>query len=88
MNIETITETHGWQTVELNDHYLSVLKLHPQNEWFMPTNKENEAHKICCWFASRGIICKKQIPLFTSGAYRGMADYFLWNYELKYSLKL
>lgn len=83
--LKKVLERHGFLESEINNHYLEVLSTMPENEWFAPTNKNEEHFTICHWFASRGMICKKDIPLFSDGSYKGMKHYFFWNDSLDYS---
>jgi hypothetical protein len=82
--LRTVLQRHGHLDKETNDHYLSVLRTFPQNEWFLPTNENQEQFTICYWFASRGMICEKKVPLFKDGSYLGMKKYYLWNEQLNY----
>jgi hypothetical protein len=82
--LQTILQRHGFLEEERNLHYLSVLRTFPQNIWFLPTDEKNDEFTICYWFASRGMICKKDVPLFNNGSYAGMKKYYLWNEELNY----
>jgi hypothetical protein len=82
--IKDILKKHGHSDQETNDHYLSVLETFPQNEWFAPTDKNNDEFTICYWFASRGMICEKRIPNFHNGSYVGLTKYYLWNENLNY----
>jgi|694.fasta_scaffold123611_4 hypothetical protein len=82
--IEYVLQTHGFLEEELNQHYFYVLLTMPKNQWFVPNNKNNEEYTICWWFASRGLICKKQIPRFVKGSYMGMTDWYYWNEDLNY----
>ena len=82
--IKSILKRHGHLNEETNDHYLSVLETFPQDEWFAPTDEKDDEFTICFWFASRGIICKKDVPQFKDGSYLGMKKYYLWNENLNY----
>lgn len=82
--IETLLSKHGFLESKTNVHYLSVLRTMPQNEWFAPTNRDNEEFTICAWFASRGLICEKKIPKFLNGSYLGVKSLYFWNEEVDY----
>jgi hypothetical protein len=82
--IEYILQTHGFLESEINEHYFNILSTMPQNEWFIPNNKNNEEYSICYWFASRGLICKKQIPRFLKSSFMGISDWYYWNEDLIY----
>ena len=82
--IETILSKHGFNDSKINKHYLNILQTIPQNEWFFPTNKEDEKYTILNWFASRGLICEKKIPNFSKGSYYGMRNFYYWNDKLDY----
>jgi hypothetical protein len=82
--LQTILQRHGFLEEEINLYYLSVLRTFPQNVWFLPTDEKNDEFTICYWFASRGMICEKKVPLFKDGSYLGMKKYYLWNENLNY----
>jgi hypothetical protein len=82
--IKNAVHKHGFLEEETNEHYLNILYSLPENEWFLPSNKNNEEREVCWWFASHGLICKKHIPIFRDGSYVGMKEWYYWNKELNY----
>jgi len=82
--LKSILNKHGHLDPQTNDHYLSILETFPQDVWFAPTNENNDEFEVCYWFASQGLICKKDVPQFNSGSYMGMKKYYLWNETLNY----
>ncbi len=44
-------------------HYLYILFKHPENEWFEPTNAQDEYYSICDQLARLNIICTQKIPI-------------------------
>ena len=57
-------------------HYESVLRSYPSNEWFLPTNKENEGYTICSELHTRGVISMQRIPKWVCGRFKGISVYF------------
>jgi len=66
------------------EHYCEVLFKHTENEWFIPTNKDEQAFQVCEELSALGLICKKTTPVFSSGAYRGKLTEFLYSKSLNY----
>jgi len=66
------------------EHYCDILFKHKENEWFIPTNKEEQAFQICKEMSSLGLICEKSTPVFYSGSYRGKRTEFLYSKNLEY----
>lgn len=65
------------------DYWLTELYTFPENEWFAPTNKSVEHYSICDSLSRLNLICKKVIPHWVNGSFKGNHVYFKYNKELK-----
>ncbi len=66
-------------------HYLKILFENPENTWFTPNNKKDEAFTICEQLAAYHIIAKKTIPIYKNGCFTGNQHQFFYNKNLDYS---
>ncbi len=69
-----------------NDIDLLIIRLFafPENQWFSPTNKQNEEYTICKVLADAGLIVAKQVPDWSSASFHGFKISFLYNKDLIY----
>lgn len=67
------------------NYYLVRLFDYPENEWFYPYDDElNEDYSICLSLFNIDLICKKEVPFYVNGSYKGKKVYFMYNKDLNY----
>ena len=66
------------------EYHFSVLFSFPENEWFFPNNKENEAYSICRCLSDIGLIAIIRIPIYKNGTISGVKTGFYYNKSMKY----
>lgn len=64
-------------------YYLEILFKHPENQWFAPTNKKDEAFTICRQLAQEfHLIAVRSVPIWRNGSFKSC------NYEFFYSKEM
>jgi len=66
------------------EHYMDALFKYPENEWFLPTNKDGDDYSICNQLQSVHLICVRHTPIWNNGSFKGMRFEFKYNRNLEY----
>jgi len=64
--------------------YIEALSIFKENEWFSPTNKNDERYSKCEYLYTCGLIAKKILPIWNNGSFIGNKIMFMYNLNLKY----
>lgn len=66
------------------DFQFGLLFKFPENEWFDPSNREDESFSVCEEFSRLNFICKRVTPIWNNSSFYGQRISFMYNKRLKY----
>lgn len=69
-------------------YYLTILFSYPENEWFCPSNGDNDRNQsgftICDHLSIAGVIAKRSVPRWSNGSFKGARIEFMYNKDMNF----